>query len=718
MDISSISYDKKKDRQVLIDSTYEISLSEEFTNKIINNNVKIDFNPISEELFSDVERYERNFSEVMMEIFGIDNPTSDTSKFGKQIFKYDSKTHNWKKSWTDCSYSRYKSIKDTNLCNFYINKFYKLQCLMSNTFYSHFMARWKEVRFSSEVFEEVFEEVMRTSEKILVKSYFKNMNWKNHKDSNYFRYILLKNLVRGYSQKNNDNRLWIDIDNDPNNEKLLQCLNFLHNPKILYAEKSNYSQGIHLCILYDKPIRNELRDQLEKRCKEQGFKIECCFYKHFLQLFGSIDYSPIDIEYFEKTGKFYYVNQLSFKRMIAVLMKLTDRYDSKQYINSTNQLIRIIDNDFIFEQESFLEKVQRIEKEKEQYQKEHQWDIITKNPVQYISKTKSKKYNFIKAESGNKKPALINNIFTCLSNGIRNNDDIRYYLDLNKGTSETISFTSDNDINIIKNYYDEKYQKKSILKTIKPQEFHSNLKLLDNDTILYIKLIQQEFNKSFLNNSKKYYKDKTNTKQKDLEIISNNVLPELIGKWIYQSKNPVEIQLPKHLLNNFKQDLFTGYDISITFIQLLLQFLKSKKLITHDFSARRIRDIIIQSLNIIPTFQYKNMKSYNTENINLLITNLPLQFNIYKDKNTTIQNNIQNILKQFKHIYSIKELQELSKITTIPNNSYINISYNNLTNNLYNPIKNNNSITYIYVVSKLFNSSNLLNQLQVNDPPN
>ena len=181
MDISSISYDKKKDRQVLIDSTYEISLSEEFTNKIINNNVKIDFKPISEELFSVVEKYERNFSEVMMEIFGIDNPTSDTSKFGKQLFKYDSKTHNWKKSWTDCSYSRYKSIKDTNLCNFYINKFYKLQCLMSNTFYSHFMARWKEVRFSSEVFEQVFEEVMRTSEKILVKSYFKNMNWKNLK---------------------------------------------------------------------------------------------------------------------------------------------------------------------------------------------------------------------------------------------------------------------------------------------------------------------------------------------------------------------------------------------------------------------------------------------------------------------------------------------------------------------------------------------------------
>lgn len=671
--------------------------------KIDSNKVHIDFN-INQGKYSP-----RDLAGIYRNIFEVGEYGLFTTKHGRQIFAFDFEEGIWKKSWVErgCK-SVVKSWRDHISRNqpatkkTYENKyqmdfedipleslkddFFEANPLyyIDSTLEPHINARWKASRFQNYIFRGLKREAMlEFGSKHNI--YFSDkkiknvvLDYKAHPLYPYFEYILLKNKTVGYSQKIDSSLLWVDIDDDRDNQKFQKFMKLFNNPKLLYAEKSNYSGGWHLALKYNAPIKDEIRDDIEEYTLRHGLKIECCFYNKLLQLWCSIDYSPLKIYDYMFNHEFKFYNQLDLKDYRDALLDLGHRaYDKEDsiisYINDIETIKNISNGITPITYEKIKRKQSQIIEEPEEIKPEEEkinnWSIISDTKVQYTALSNKKELDYIYAEKGNKFPALLNNVFVALSKGITSNSEIRNILKQYQGTSKTIHKVPDSDIDVIKKYYYKKNPNElsNVLINTKSDAFVSSIDNIPNYLNDFLHKIEYNFVQAFLYNSKIHYKDKKQTRKHDLQIIAKTLLYEVVGKWIYNVSRKTNVLPSKDILDKLNNDssLLTNITIPTIWVDKLLDYLmfeqSKENKITNHFKSKFIKEILVNTLNLIPSFVYKNMDNSKSLPVcNYFISNLPIQYKLgnYSNVNEFVQVLMNNTLNQFKTEKYYKTLNE------------------------------------------------------------
>lgn len=596
-----------------------------------------------------------SIAQYLKQIFDIGDYYNPDTKMGLQGFFWDDDEREWFKSWKDRS-SSYMNNTYTR-----IDQRFKKQCMMSS--YSmdgiimpHYFSRFIKQQYNSKLFN-VFRYVPYIKHNLDLIQKHKNLKlpYKECENYKYWQYISCKNKVVGYSQSQNSHMLWVDIDKDPDNTKFNRFMELMHNPHILYMEKSKYSNGWHIFIRYDESIPNLIRPQIEHFCKDNGVKIECCFDRHFLQCPASIDYSPVKMRYYHRTGKIEFRNQLSFKELGIALLECIDSFENNPVVNSVEKLKAIITN--TYNAEIVADVIESTCAESAPVPVKKNWDIITKNIVRYVyregSELKHKKnLTFKYAEKGNKFHAMMNNIAVCVNMGITNPDEIRKYLKQYQGSSTTIANIPDNDINRCVGYVLNASDSNGV-KINTTNTFVSNLDRIPSE---YKKVLDDglySFKQQFYNNAKRYgfYKDKTGTRKQDLFSIAETMYYEIVGLFLFRVKNPEKAILPEHIRFSFNYDQLTNFYISVKYVDLLLQHLSASGSINGNFKPRHIRDLFCLTMGYKFKFLYRNMdksvyKDVDKEYVsNTFINGLPIQIDMGKF------HNIDSFLVNYANMY-------------------------------------------------------------------
>lgn len=648
-----------------------------------------------------------DLGDIFSKAFDIGNYSDLSTKHGRQTFLYNESTNTWNKGWKERGIlyrdNRIKQLKtlfknnkiSVDAYSSQINqlKLYEKYSNINDTLILHISTRWKEPRFQSYLFYYFKREAMIeygiennitfTEEKIRNTTF----DYKSHPLWNYWRYIILKNKVVGYSQKPNSNVLWVDIDNDFDNSKFNEFMKLFNSPRLLWAEKSNYSGGWHLALLYNKSINDSIRPLLEKYTEKNNLKIECCFTNNFLQTFGSIDYSPLNISEYYKSRKIEFFNQNNYSNFMTALEQMVDRYISDNYVNDANSIINISSGITPLN----YNLTTNIDYTVYDNEKAKKWDVIKSTKAKFVKLKHNSNAQFIEAKAGNKFPALLRNTLICMSKGITNNDEIRQYLKQYAGTSTTIDKISDSSLNTIKSYY---YKNKSNYYSTynkTPLQFISNSNIIPDNLMNDIKQAEYNFAEQFYNNAKIHYKDKQGKRKQDLKIIAKLLLIEVIGKWIYDISSNTQIILPNAIKDSLN-DKITNISLPIKYIELFLKNLKNNNKINFNYKSRHIREIFEKTFDLIPSFIYNNMNKEKYENIessSFFMANLPIQYNIGKfNSKEELISLLLNKITKFNKKYTIKQINQinlyLTRNTSLLPLLYIIYVYSNIYQKCYN----------------------------------